>query len=109
MNPTRMNEAIADLSSGCSEGVEAVLRAVLHEFNGCLSAAVMEVFVVERLVERIDGRAQPSATAGHGQLERSVIALREALEATIELSRYVEGLADLCAGGPSSPPVVSGG
>lgn len=99
----------------CRPSVEPVLRAIIHDLNGALSAVTMEAFTVGQLAERLTGdgaaKARRSATEHERLLQTLADAaanLRRATEGASTYLRRLESLAneagEKSAGGPGAGP-----
>ena len=100
-NEDRIAAALAGLPDSCRSAVDAVLRALVHDLSGALSAVNMEAFTVQQVSARLrqeDARPSPRRSAQLDVLTTSAGNLRAAALAAAAHLRRVEAVADEIAG-----------
>lgn len=91
----RVDKALSSVPEPHGPTVEQVLRVLLHDLNGAVSAVTMESFAIEQLLSSIpDGEAGKAAAAGRAtplaMLRDAAKNLRQAADGAAAYLEHVE-------------------
>ncbi len=91
----RIAAIAAEMPETCRSAVQQLLRALVHDINGALSAVNMEAFTIEQLVGTLASR--PSTQQSGRQMEilmSSAANLKRAVTSAANYLERIEALAD---------------